>query len=50
MTPLMTSKERLLAALERKVADRLPVCDVEAVNREADSFGRRGLVRGAVCA
>jgi hypothetical protein len=26
-----------------------PLCDVEAVNREAELFGGRGLVRGAVC-
>ncbi len=26
-----------------------PKCDVEQVNREAEAFGERGLVRGAIC-
>lgn len=26
----------------------IPVCDVEAVNKEADSFGERGMIRGSI--
>ena len=44
--PLVKEKRDIDCIAEYVTA---PKCDVEAVNRVADAFGQRGLVRGYIC-